>query len=322
MEKAASQTPATAPSQAPAQPPIYELISDPKASQVLPSLGAIVRQLQHLTGNPRTTVQEITTLIRADQSLTAKMLRLSNSAFYAPVEPILHIDEAVLFLGLNQVRNAILTARLIEATAPIPENLLTWRDFWLHEVGVAIVLQHLSGYMRQPRMTDEAYYVMGLFHDIGKLALALLAPDIFKKILTETAEQRCEISPIEIEIAGLNHASIGAWYLQQQGLPPSLYEAIRLHHSWSYSPGPVEEAAMISLADQIVHLFRLGASGTYFPPEWNPGESPEWLVYREGVNNMAPRWPDLLLETWQLVRHVPALFESLSFDGEKASAEA
>ncbi len=305
-----------APSQPPSQPPIYELISDPKASQVLPSLGAIVKQLQHLTASPRTTIQEITALIRADQSLTAKLLRLSNSAFYAPVEPILHIDEAVVFLGLNQVRNAILTARLIEATAPIPEALLTWRDFWLHEVAVAITLQHLSGYMREPRMTDEAYYVMGLFHDIGKLALAILAPELFKKILEETAAQRGEISPVEIEIAGLNHASIGAWYLQQQGLPPSLYEAIRLHHSWSYSPGPVEEAAMISLADQLVHLFRIGASGTYFPPDWNPGESPEWLVYREGANNLAPRWPDLVLETWHKVKHVPAIFDSLNFGGE------
>ncbi len=294
------------------QPPIYELISDPKASQVLPSLSAIIHQLQYLTGHPTTRIQQISELIRTDQSLTVKILRIANSAFYAPAEPILHIDEAVLFLGLNQVRNSVLTARLIEATTSIPEHLLTWRDFWLHEIGVAVVLQHLAGYMQQLRMTEEGYYVMGLFHDIGKLALALLAPDLFEKVLRVTAERKCEISPVEIEIVGLNHASIGAWYLQQQGLPPSLYESIRLHHSWSFSPGFIDEAAMISLADQIVHLFDIGGSGTYFPPDWNPGESPEWLIFREQSNNLLPPWPDLLLELWFKVRHVPTILETLT----------
>ena len=294
------------------QAPIYELISDPKASQVLPSLGIIITQLQQLTRLPSTRIQQITELIRTDQSLTVKILRIANSAFYAPIEPILHIDEAVIFLGLNQVRNSILTAKLIEQSCTIPSDLLSWRDFWLHEIGVAVVLQHLSGYMREPRISEETYYVMGLFHDIGKLVLALLSPDLFEKTLREAAEKRCELAQVEIEIVGLNHASIGAWYLQQQGLPPSLYEAIRLHHSWSFSPGSVDEAAMIGLADQIVHLFRVGASGSYFPSEWNPGELPEWRAFREQANGLLPPWPDLLLELWFKVRHVPTILDTLA----------
>jgi HD-like signal output (HDOD) protein len=294
------------------QAPIYELISDPKASQILPSLGVIIAQLQDLTGSPDTRVQEITELIRADQSLTVKILRLANSAFYAPSEPILHIDEAVIFLGLSQVRNAILTSKLIEQSSVIPTELLSWHDFWVHEIATAVVVQELSTYMRETRMTGEAYYVMGLFHDIGKLVLAMLAPELFTRVLRETAERRCDIAPVEIDLVGLNHASIGAWYLQQQGLPPSLYEAIRIHHSWSYSPGNVEEGAMISLADQIVHLFRLGASGTFFPDDWNPGDSPEWAAYREMANPMLPAWPDLLLHLWERVGHVPSLLDTLA----------
>lgn len=296
----------------PEQAPIYELISDPKASQVLPSLGAIVAQLQDMTGNVDTRIQQITDLIKADQSLTVKMLRLANSAFYAPSEPILHIDEAVIFLGLGQVRTAILTSKLIEQSSTVPTELLSWRDFWVHEISVAVILQELSTHMRETRMTGEAYYVMGLFHDIGKLVLAMLAPDLFTRVLWETAKKKGDLSPVEIDLVGLNHASIGAWYLQQQGLPPSLYEAIRIHHSWSYSPGNGDEAAMISLADQIAHLFRLGASGTFFPPDWNPGESPEWAAFREMCGPLLPAWPDLLLELWEKANHVPALLDTLS----------
>ncbi len=153
---------------------------------------------------------------------------------------------------------------------------------------------------------------MCLFHDIGKLVLAMLGPELLNAVLRETAQKRCALSPVEIERVGLNHASIGAWYLQQQGLPPSLYEAIRIHHSWGYSPGNVEEAAMIGLADQIVHLFRVGASGTFLPPGWNPGESPEWAAFREMSGPFLPEWPDLLLELWEKVRHVPTLLDTLA----------
>ncbi|MDE1169955.1 MAG: HDOD domain-containing protein [Verrucomicrobium sp.] len=291
--------------------PIYELISDPKASQVLPSLGAIITQLEHLTNSADTPIPQITELIRTDQGLTVKILRLANSAFYAPAEPILNIDEAVLFLGLTQIRRAILTAKLIEKSSDLPDDLLDWHQFWLHEIAVAVILQHLAQYMRPLRMPEEAYYLMGLLHDIGKLALAILSPKLFEDVLRETARRRCDISPVEIELVGLNHASIGAWYLQQQGLPPSLYEAIRIHHSWAYSPGSVEEAAMINLADQIAHLFRIGQSGSFFLTEWNPEESPEWAFFKKQARGALPKWPDLLLDLWEKkLKNVPAMVET------------
>jgi HD-like signal output (HDOD) protein len=291
--------------------PIFDLIADPKASQMLPSLQGIIRQLKNLTDNPQASVDDISQLIRNDQSLTVRLLRLANSAYYSPSEPILNIHDAVLYLGMVQVRNAILTARFIEKTCEVPAELMVWREFWLHEIGVGVVMQQLCGYMEEKRLQVESYYVVGLFHDIGKLVLAYLSVDFFKKVLTETAVRQSGTSPVEIEILGLNHASIGAWYLQQQGLPPALYEAIRLHHSWQFAPGPTEEAAMISLADQIVHLFRLGQSGSFWPEDWNPGESDEWRLFRQNANADLPLWPDLLLEIWHKLKHVPGILDAL-----------
>lgn len=291
--------------------PIFDLITDPKATQVLPSLQTIVWQLQQLMGQPQARIQQISDLIRNDQSLTVRLLRLANSAFYAPAEPILNIDEAVLYLGMSQVRNSILTARFIEETCDVPEHLFVWRDFWLHEISVGVVMQQLAGYMEDQRLPEESYYVVGLFHDIGKLVLAYLSIDFFTQVLTETERRQCNTSPVEIEILGLNHASLGAWYLQQQGLPPALYEAIRLHHSWQYAPGPTEEAAMISLADQIVHLFRMGQSGSYWPTDWNPSESEEWRYYRSICKPSLPFWPDLLKELWPRLKHVPSVLDAL-----------
>lgn len=291
--------------------PIFDLIADPKATQMLPSLQAIIWQLQQLTGQPQARIQEIAEVIRNDQSLTVRLLRLANSAYYSPAEPILNINEAVLYLGMGQVRNSILTVRFIEKTCEVPEKLMVWKDFWLHEIAVGVVMQLLSGYMEEQRLQEESYYVVGLFHDIGKLVLAYLSVDFFTQVLEETASRHCGTSAVEIEVLGLNHASLGAWYLQQQGLPPALYEAIRLHHSWQFAPGPTEEAAMISLADQIVHLFRQGNSGSYWPEGWNPGESDEWRFFRQMATRNLPAWPDLLLEVWHKLKHVPEMLHAL-----------
>ncbi len=295
--------------------PIFNLIADPKASQMLPSLQAIVQHLQQISGQPNTTIQQIAEIVRNDQSLTVRLLRLANSAFYAPSEPILNINEAVLYLGLGQLRNSILTAKFIEKTCEVPGNLMDWREFWLHEIGVGVVMQLLSGYMEEQRLQEESYYVVGLFHDIGKLVLAYLSMDLFTEVLKESLARRSGTSPVEIEIVGLNHASIGAWYLQKQGLPPALYEAIRLHHSWQFSPGPTEEAAMINLADQIVHLFRQGQSGSFWPQDWNPGESDEWRLFRQTSKRHLPSWPDLLLQIWHKLKHVPEILDALMSSG-------
>ena len=291
--------------------PIFDLIADPKATQMLPSLKGIIVQLKQLTEHPQARIQDIAEIIRNDQSLTVRLLRLANSAFYSPSEPILNINEAVLYLGLVQVRNAILTARFIEKTCEVPAKLMVWREFWLHGIGVGVVLQHLSTYMEEQRLQEESYYVVGLFHDIGKLVLAYLSVDYFAQVLEESSKRQSGTSPVEIEILGLNHASIGSWYLQQQGLPPALYEAIRLHHSWQFAPGPTEEASMISLADQMVHLFRQGQSGSFWPLDWNPGESDEWRFFRQSAKSELPTWPDLLLEVWDKLKHVPGVLDAL-----------
>jgi HD-like signal output (HDOD) protein len=292
--------------------PIFELINDPRATQALPSLQAIVWQLQQLTGQSHTRIQEISDVIKNDQSLTVRLLRLANSAFYAPAEPILNIDEAVLFLGMAQVRNSILTARFIEQTCTVPDGLLKWRDFWLHEISTGVIMQLLSTHMEEQRLGEDSYYAVGLFHDIGKLVLAYLSMDFFTQVLRETKQRGTGTAPVEIDILGLNHASIGAWYLQQQGLPPSLYEAIRLHHSWQFASGPREEAAMISLADQISHLLKMGHSGSLWPADWDPGESQEWLYFQKLALPTLPAWPDLLVNCWQKVKHVPEYLDVLT----------
>jgi len=260
---------------------IFELIADPRASQHLPSLSSVLRELEDLAGRNNVMIQEISRLIRSDQSLAVRILRLANSAYFAPAEPILDVDQALIYLGLSHVRTTIFTTRCIEQTCNISSDLLPWKEFWLHEVAVGFITRILSQHMEERPLTPESYYIMGLFHDIGKLALAYLAPDDFTMVLTQARERHCETSPVEFELLGIDHATLGAWYLQQQGLPAMVFEPIRLHHAWKIEGRQATLSCLLSLADKIAHRFGLGSSGSFVEAGGDMFAWEEWQQYEK-----------------------------------------
>jgi|GEM_PF-3243742 len=259
--------------------PIFELIADPKASQTLPSLQEIVRELGQMMSKATTPLHGISALIRRDQSMSVKILRLANSAYFAPTEPVLNVEQALLYLGLNQIRSSILTAKCIEQTCRIPEGLITWKDFWEHSIGVGCVSRVLASKLREPLHNGETYYVMGLLHDIGKLVLASISPEDFEKTLIAAQGAKCPLSTVEFEILGTDHCELGAWYLNQQGLPDFIAQAVRLHHSWQAPEVFPLPACVISLANLFSHSMGFGTSGSWHDELENPYTSAEWKAY-------------------------------------------
>jgi HD-like signal output (HDOD) protein len=260
---------------------IYELIGDPKATQLLPSLTIIVKELESLMGKQNVMIDEISSIIRNDQSMAVRVLRMANSAYFAPAQPIVDLDHAVVYLGLNQIRSTILTARCIEKSCNTPKELLDWNDFWTHSVAVGYIMKILSGSVQELDANGEYFYSMGLFHDIGKLALAYLSPSDFILVLELARDRHLPTSSVEAELLGLDHAGLGAWYLQHQGLPSNLVEPIRLHHAWEkVDPQKNKNAVMLSLADRLSHLMGFGKSGGEAELT-DPFASREWELYCE-----------------------------------------
>lgn len=288
---------------------IFELIADPRASQHLPSLSSVLHELEDLAGRNNVMIQEISRLIRSDQSLAVRILRLANSAYFAPSEPILDVDQALIYLGLSHVRTTIFTTRCIEQTCTAASELLPWKEFWLHEVAVGFITRILSQHMQERPLTPESYYIMGLFHDIGKLVLAYLAPDDFTMVLRQANERGMETSPVEFELLGIDHATLGAWYLQQQGLPAMVFEPIRLHHAWKIEGRQATLSCLLNLADKLAHRYELGCSGSkvdcggdiFAWEEWqqyeqrcgHPSEA-ETLRHRDVIQTELGHVPDLI----------------------------
>jgi HD-like signal output (HDOD) protein len=258
---------------------IFDYLEDPKATATLPSLKSVLSELETLTQKSSIRLDEVTQLVQVDQGMSLRVLRMANSVYYAPSEPIMDVQDAILYIGLSTFRSAVASTRCIEKTCHIKQSVIDWKDFWTHAAGVGQLTMELATHLKSDDLPSESYYLMGLLHDIGKVVLAHVMPDEFNKIYMRATLEKTAPAPLEMEILGIEHGHLGAWYLEKQGIPLTLCEPVRFHHGDVYgNKAHQKHALLIRLADLLTHYCRLGQSGNCTEPT-DPFETDEWKAY-------------------------------------------
>src|ERR1700722_8060725 len=195
----------------------------------LPSLGSINKALQGLLLTEQRYTAQIAEIIRRDPSLTARLLRLVNSVYFGLTTPVNSIEEAVFYLGVREIRQLVVVTPVIEDFQRLTKQCdFPWREFWQHCIGVALLTREISSTVQLPG--DESDYVAGLLHDIGKLVMAWAFPDHFSEIHRQALQTRRDLVEIENEILGIDHAELGALYLERHRLPELIIKTPRFPH--------------------------------------------------------------------------------------------
>ncbi|HZM02595.1 MAG TPA: HDOD domain-containing protein [Candidatus Saccharimonadales bacterium] len=231
-----------------------------RACPCLPSLGSIESALKELLSADQRYTSQIAEIIRRDPSLTSRLLRLVNSVHYGLSKPVKSIEEAVFYLGVRQIRQLAMVTPIIEDFQNLAGNTrLAWRGFWQHCIGTALMTREIVDLV-QPQK-GEIDYVAGLIHDVGKIAMASAFPEHFAEIYIHRTEVENELMELEREVLGLDHAEIGAMYLQNQSLPEVFVEIVRFHHQPELAPHHGGVAAAVQVADLLVQHAQIGYSG-------------------------------------------------------------
>jgi HD-like signal output (HDOD) protein len=260
---------------------IFEHLEDPKATATLPSLKSVLSELEVLTQKSNMRLDQVTQLVQVDQGMSLRVLRMANSVYYSPAQPIMDVQDAILYIGLSTFRGAVASTRCIEKTCHIKQSVLDWKDFWTHAAGVGQLTLELSSHLRSPELPSETFYLMGLLHDIGKVVLAHIMPRDFNRIYLQTALEKRSPAPLEMEYLGIEHGHLGAWYLEKQGISPSICAPVRFHHNLEQGEkSHLRNALLIRLADLLTLHHGLGQSGNYVDPQ-DPFVSEEWKAYTE-----------------------------------------
>ena len=147
----------------------------------IPTLPEIALKVNKLLQDEDISIGELSRIIEKDQAIVTKILRLVNSSFYQFKSRIESIPRAMVVLGLNTIRNAVLSVSVMEIfPRDKPTNGLDIREFWKHSIAVAVTSKHL-GSKTLLESPDECF-IGGLLHDIGKIALARYFADLFEQV--------------------------------------------------------------------------------------------------------------------------------------------
>lgn len=201
-----------------------------KESGHVPVLPEILVRLLEACDNQATPLTQVASLIDKDPSLSYKVLQLVNSAYFGLKTTYSGVDQAVVYLGVNSVKNMAVTAAVHQVFNSERLNNLKYfniHTFWHHSLKCACLSRRLAELSGQANPDDA--YLGGLLHDLGKLVLVSAYPEQYESVLAESPRQD-ELLEAEQSKIGAHHADIGAWLVADWNLNSLIGDAISYHH--------------------------------------------------------------------------------------------
>lgn len=253
-------------SQTGALPPVdpHSLVAEELS---LGSLPMIFHKLVEVINDSRSSASDVAEIISNDTDLSARLLKLVNSAFYGMRSKIDTISRAVAIIGSNQLVSLAMGISVIQVFKGIPEDIIRMQDFWTHSLGCGLSARILASYHKTPN--TERFFVAGLLHDIGRLVIFKCLPGYAKATIDTARRENILVRKAEAQVLGFTHEKLGGILLKRWKFPVSLEKNVRFHHVMDAAPNRLE-AAIILFADAMVHALELGSSGERYVPAIPP----------------------------------------------------
>ena len=236
-----------------------------KGIKELPTLPAVLTEIQDLAQDPNTTAETFGQTISLDLSITSKVLRMANSAFFGVRRKVTSIRDAITLLGFETVRNVALVTASFELLKGEPGTQAFDRlGFWLHSIGCGAIAKVLCGHLRIER---SDYFTAGIMHDMGKVVLDAFFSEHFAGVVKVVKEEQIPIREAEKKVLGVTHAEIGRYVARRWKLPPELVEAIAFHHEPDKAEEDPQLVSLAHLSDIMARRLRVGSGGDPSVPE-------------------------------------------------------
>jgi len=223
----------------------------------LVSLPDVCGRLFEMLQSRDTSAREIGEVISRDPNLTARLLRIVNSAFYNFSRRIDTVSRAIIIIGDRELFNLVLAVSAVKSFAGIPNTLINMDTFWRHSIYSGLIARNLAKRCRV--LHSERLFVAGLLHDIGSLVLYNRAPGVARELLMVAQGDEETLHQAEREALGFSHADLGGLLLDKWMLPVALRDAVRCHHDPAAAADGAFEAAIVHIADVFACRSELGA---------------------------------------------------------------
>lgn len=232
----------------------------------LPTPPVVVMDILNNIDKDDLDISELTAKVNQDPALTAKTLRIANSAYYASMVKVTTLQQAVSLLGISSLRQIILNVAL---SGCFPENNcagFSHTDFWKHSNAVAQIAKLLA---RRVSFNQDIAYTAGLLHDIGILVLVTRHSQAYQQVLQWQLAQQSATLSAERAVTGTDHCIAGRELGLHWNFSDPIVNAISGHHD-PLQPGLGFLAGLVHAADALAH---------------HPGATPQALVLPDAILN-------------------------------------
>jgi len=217
----------------------------------LPPLPAVAAKVMGMAEDDRTSAMDLAQVLATDQALTAKLIRISNSAYYGFARRISTVREAVVMLGFKQVRQVAVGASMMNAFKRNGFNDGFDLDlFWGHSVAVAVASEAVAKKTLGAKPEDA--FTAGILHDIGRLVLRQVMPQEFAQAVAIARSGEMPLHDAELETTGYQHDEIGQALGERWKFPGHLVDAVRCHHDTSLRAGQDGLAGVVAQANSLM----------------------------------------------------------------------
>ncbi len=226
----------------------------------LPTLPEVVLKLHDALDDEFSSDGQIAAIVDGDPALAARMLRLSNSAFYHG-DRIGNVLAAIQRLGVNRVRSICVVLEIVKWSSPRQGGGgLDHREIWTHTAAVGFAAQAIGERLAATRPTNVSdLYMAGLLHDIGHLVLDQFFPEHAREVLDVKGNFDLPLWKVEAMVLGMDHGEIGGLLLGSWSLPNVLTDIVTNHHHPDTTSAAYREACtVVHAADVLCNTSDLG----------------------------------------------------------------
>jgi HD-like signal output (HDOD) protein len=231
----------------------------------LPTLPTVVYELTELINDPMSSTTEIEKIMVNDQALTTRILRLVNSAYYAIPGGVTTVSRAIAYLGFDTVNQLVLGSAIMDSLQCEGAEDFDLNQFWQHSIGVSMGAETIAKYVRLQKQSDV--FTAGLVHDMGKIALAQIAPQNLVDACAYAKSFSTSLEEAERQTGCPLHTEIGGLLAKKWKLPSAIEACVKHHHTFE----PLKRGGLsaennklvdiITLSNLLMHALKFGNSG-------------------------------------------------------------
>jgi putative nucleotidyltransferase with HDIG domain len=237
----------------------------------LPTIPETLSSILALITDPNSSVADLARVMELDQSLTAKVLRMVNSAFYGFYRQVTTVRDAAVILGFNEIRILALTVSMFDVFQASSSRWERGR-FWEHSLVVGMATESLA---KLAKLDQKEAFVAGLLHDLGKVAFDFVLGEKWSDLVVQAGREGIPLNELEKSDLGVDHGELGAWLGEKWRLPEGIIATMQFHHRTDDLKHEARVCVAVRLANSVVKAKGIGSSG-------NPCVEPveDWMLSR------------------------------------------